>query len=91
MEQTVELRDLWKNAANLLSLDAENPEYDRAIVELVADCSGISQENRHSVYVGLWAMTGRRDRALAPYPFGTNAPCMDHGIRLCRVCVGQPS
>lgn len=66
---TVDMVNLWLAASGLLSEQAENPEYDRAIVELVADLSGLSQEHKRSVYVALIAMAGRSlDLAPEPYP-----------------------
>ena len=41
--------DLFSTAAALLSEDGENPEYDRAIVELTTDLLGLPEKGRPNV------------------------------------------
>lgn len=42
-------RDLLLNAAALMSLEGENEEYDRAIIELLSDTLGIQEEERYTL------------------------------------------
>lgn len=51
MAQLVKASDLLNMAALLLSVDNENKEYDRAIVELVGDTLGfgVEEEDRANV------------------------------------------
>lgn len=46
-------------AVNLLSEDGENPEYDRACVEIVTEFLGLSMDEREAV---LGLLRSRRDR-----------------------------
>ena len=48
-EITIKYKDAIKVAADLLSDHGENPEYDRAITELVGDLFGFSMDDKHIV------------------------------------------
>lgn len=50
---TVDLNTLMTTAASLLSESGENPEYDRAILELTSDLLGFPEEYRPDVIKGL--------------------------------------
>lgn len=67
---TVDQIQVWRAAAGLLSEHGENQEYDRAVVEMVADIAGIGMESRRQVYVALVALNGWREYPDAPYPEG---------------------
>lgn len=50
MTVTITIDGLMRTAADLMSEDAENPEYDRALVELVCDLlPGVSTDDRETV------------------------------------------
>lgn len=46
LNKTVKATDLLESGASLMSVDGENPEYDRAIVEIVCTALGVSTDER---------------------------------------------
>ena len=47
------------SGADLMSESGENPEYDRAIVELVSDSLGLSSDDHETVHTILKALKER--------------------------------
>lgn len=54
--RTVATRAVILNAANLLSEQGENGEYDRALCELVADTLGLSSDDHEIILTVLRAL-----------------------------------
>lgn len=46
MNGPIERQTIWDNAAQLVSEEGENPEYDRGVVELVADLFGYTSDEK---------------------------------------------
>lgn len=47
--KTISINTLIEYARQLASEHGENPEYDRALVELVSDCCGVGQDHYKTV------------------------------------------
>jgi hypothetical protein len=54
----IEFTHVLRAAADLLSDDGENPEYDRAITELTCDLLSVSTDSKDAVYNFLCALKG---------------------------------
>lgn len=57
------LQDVLVTAADLVSEDGENPEYDRALVELLLDLTGTSTEDDHRAWMLAHLRETRSSRA----------------------------
>ena len=49
LECTITIAELLHIAAWLISEDGENPEYDRALAELLCDAAGVSMDHKEEM------------------------------------------